>query len=383
MTVSFPKASETFILRDLAWLAQNGLSYRVLCLEKGDPAILDDFGIPGDAVVEAGGGKAPLPAGFLRLPGLAGLAASFKHRSDLRRMLAAAVDCGVRPSRVHALFAGLPAWLAASIAAHFDIPFSAGIHAGDVYLAPMYYGSVLRRADFINACNRCVASELAAAFPEVEKKLHIVYHGLPGVAAAAAPVPRLSGGSIRLLAIGRFVPKKGFVHAVEAVGLLVSRGLDAHLVLAGDGPDRSTAAAARELASAGRVVLPGWAAGGVTGAIERQGPFSALLVPSVVDSRGDRDGIPNVLLEAWQAGLPVICTSVGGIPEVAVDGLNALVVPPGNPAALADAAAKIASDEELACRIIKHGRDTLAESFDQDTNLTRWAALLRNASPPA
>jgi glycosyltransferase involved in cell wall biosynthesis len=91
---------------------------------------------------------------------------------------------------------------------------------------------------------------------------------------------------------------------------------------------------------------------------------------------GDRDGIPNVLVEAMAAGLPVVSTTVSGIPELVHDGENGLLVPPEDPTALADAIARLGKDSALRERLAEQGPVTVARDFDALSNARRMAALL-------
>ena len=85
----------------------------------------------------------------------------------------------------------------------------------------------------------------------------------------------------------------------------------------------------------------------------------------VVDD-GDRDGIPNVLVEAMACATPVVTTCVSGIPELVHDGINGVLVPPDDPQSLAEAWLRIWDDEALACRLASTGRRFVHEHFDGD-----------------
>jgi colanic acid/amylovoran biosynthesis glycosyltransferase len=93
----------------------------------------------------------------------------------------------------------------------------------------------------------------------------------------------------------------------------------------------------------------------------------------------DRDGIPNVLVEAMAAGAPVVATRVSGIPELVAHEVNGLLVEPDDPAALADALVRVHGDRELAARIAAAGRRTVEERFDGDVLARRLADLFAEA----
>jgi glycosyltransferase involved in cell wall biosynthesis len=94
---------------------------------------------------------------------------------------------------------------------------------------------------------------------------------------------------------------------------------------------------------------------------------------------GDRDGIPNVLVEAMACGLPVITTPVSGIPEIIKDGINGQLVPPDDPTALADALLRLDGDPLFAQSISTGARETVRERFDGERFARQLAALFREA----
>ena len=94
---------------------------------------------------------------------------------------------------------------------------------------------------------------------------------------------------------------------------------------------------------------------------------------------GDRDGIPNVLVEAMACGLPVVTTAVSGIPELVVDGVNGILVPPEDPPAFADAMVRLHRDPDLARRLGREAEAAIRERFDGERLATRLALLFRPA----
>jgi glycosyltransferase involved in cell wall biosynthesis len=90
----------------------------------------------------------------------------------------------------------------------------------------------------------------------------------------------------------------------------------------------------------------------------------AVIVPSVEDATGDRDGLPNVVLEAMASGRPVVASAIAAIPSAIEDGDSGLLVPPGDAAALADAVARVASDRALLERMGAAGRLVVERRFE-------------------
>ena len=179
------------------------------------------------------------------------------------------------------------------------------------------------------------------------------------------PVDRLvfggTGGerrdSRRLLFVGRLVERKGAEFAVRALGELVRQGRDVSLTVAGDGPERTRLERlAAELSVAERVRFVGARAPGEVAGLYRES--GALLMPAVTDWKGEQEGFGMVLVEAMQAGLPIIASRSGGIPDVVRDGHTGLLVAERDVPALAAAVARVLDDPAL-------GR-TLTDAAAQD-----------------
>jgi glycosyltransferase involved in cell wall biosynthesis len=104
---------------------------------------------------------------------------------------------------------------------------------------------------------------------------------------------------------------------------------------------------------------------------------SVFIQPSRVTSSGDRDGMPNVLFEAMLFGLPVVATSVSAIPELVVDRVTGLLVPPNNPEELATCVQTRLQDQELAQQIAAAGKRKVEEEFDSMTTTERLVRIYR------
>ena len=275
-------------------------------------------------------------------------------------------------------------WLAAMICGR---PFSFTGHAKDLYLASLNPAGLLRRklraAAFAATCTRANVEHLRTLAPSTP--VHLVYHGLnPDFAqllksasdtassnGTTPPEPRA-----RVVSVGRQVPKKGFDVLLRAIRLLRDQGVDLELALVGEEGD-ATPYVHRlidELRLGDIVELRGPC--GQADLLRLYSGATVFALACQVADDGDRDGIPNVLVEAMAAGLPVVSTAVSGIPELVRDGENGLLVPSGDPAALAEAIARVVDDRALRDRLARQGPVTVARDFDALSNARRMASLL-------
>ena len=301
---------------------------------------------------------------------------------DLADRLTAAGD--VR--RLHAHFAHgttTVTWLASTIT---GLPFSFTGHAKDIYTEELNPAGLLRRkmdaASFVVTCteaNRTHLNALGSRTP-----VHVVYHGLNADFAplVAEGVHRVEPPRVRLLAVGRLVRKKGLDTFVDACALLDSRGVDFEAVIAGESGDHEQEVRARVAASGleDRVRFLGPLT--QSGLFEEYQGSSVFALPCRVLEDGDRDGIPNVLMEAMACRLPVVTTGVSGITELVRDGENGLIVEPDRPAELADALHRLIKDPDLARHLAERGSDTVAERFDAASTAAQLASLLTAGERP-
>ncbi len=173
--------------------------------------------------------------------------------------------------------------------------------------------------------------------------------------------------------MARLSHEKGVDLAIAALALLRSRGRDAALAIAGDGPEEPALRRQAEAAGlADRVHFLGRVAD--VGALYRA--LDCVMIPS----RDGAEGLPNVLLEAMSAGLPVVATRVAAVPEVLVDEAAGLVVPPGDAPALAAAAERAVASGFNAMG--KEARQTVVRRFSLDHRALRLTALYREILSP-
>jgi glycosyltransferase involved in cell wall biosynthesis len=337
VTGTYPVLSETFVAGELRELARRGEAPLLIAVVRGgDPA---EPGAPAADryVVELGTGEQlrALAALLVRQPRrtLAALRGG-RFGGSVRDVAALAPLArelrGVR--HLHAHFATQPAAVAGRLAALSGIPWSFTAHAWDIFTAWEAMDEKLASARFcVTVCeyNRRFIAERA---PAHVGKLHVLVAGVdPEEFRRSRPYD--PDGPIA--AVGRLIEQKGFDHLVRAAAL--ARGRIPEVVIAGEGPERSALEALTAELDA-PVRLAGALPHTEVRALYESASAAAL--PCVVARDGSRDSMPVALKEAMALELPVVGTDEVGIPEmVAPD--RGLLVPPGDPEALAEALAEL------------------------------------------
>jgi glycosyltransferase involved in cell wall biosynthesis len=183
-----------------------------------------------------------------------------------------------------------------------------------------------------------------------------------------------------ILSVGRLVEKKGFPDLLHACRLLKQRGYAFRCVIYGDGPLRDALAATiARLELAGDVVLAGEHPQEALLPVFQQATVFALT--PFVTSDGDRDGVPNVLVEAMACAVPVVSTAVAGVPELVQHDVNGLLVAPHDIPAIADALAALLTDEPRRARLGAAARQTVVDHFDLHAAAEQLADLFDHAGP--
>ena len=287
---------------------------------------------------------------------------------------------------VHAHFANQTADCAAIAATVAGIPFSFTAHAYDIYQSiPRQRNDTLpwklRRAARVFAVSDFATRLLRSQLPPADaERVGTAYVGIPMELFRAEPPPA-ADGRLRLLAVARFCEKKGLDTLIDAAGLLRDRGVPFELILFGDGPLREAL-----VARADRLRLAdGVRFGGAVPQEEiarRMRACDVFVLACRRDRVGDMDGIPTVFMEAMATGRPVVSCAVSGIPELVRHEETGLIVPPDDPAALADALGRLAADAGLRVRLGETARGLVERQHDQRTNARRMIAQLSDAGAP-
>lgn len=384
---TFPKLSETFILEEILGLERQGVALNLYALQAPTDRLQHDtvarVRAPVRYVDGAGAGmqlslllRHPLRA--LRALTLLARRAEGGRRADFALACALASRMerdGIR--HLHAHFASRPAGIAELAATLRGIGYSISAHAKDIYTsAPDVLRRKLGGARFTVTCTQHNVAALRACAPRPDD-VHAMYHGIdaqrfrPQGARAARATPLI-------LSVGRLRAKKGFATLIDACAQLRDRGIDFACEIVGYGEEQAhLQAAIAQLRLEDKVCLAGTM--NHAALIRRYDEAAVFAAPSQITADGDRDGIPNVMLEAMAMELPVVASRVSGIPEVIEDQVNGALVEAGDARALADALARVLADAPLRARLGAAARRTVLERFDNDRNLELVVGLLRKA----
>jgi glycosyltransferase involved in cell wall biosynthesis len=393
----YPRLSETFIAQELLGLQRLGLPFAIWSLRQPTDAarhlmhgeitapvsylpeyLRDDLPRVGRGLL-----RALAHPGFWRLlPVFLRDLARDRAKNRLRRfgqacVLANELQPTIRHLHVHYLHT--PASVIRYAALIRGLSWSFSAHAKDIWTTPDWEKrEKMADSAWGVTCTRDGHAELAR-LADRSDKFTLVYHGLDLGRFPAPPVrlPRDGGDPadpVRFVTIGRAVEKKGFDDLLAALARLPP-DLHWRLTHIGGGELLKTLqakAAALELAE--RVIWAGAQAQGAVIAALREADLFVL--PSKQAGDGDRDGLPNVVMEAASQALAIVATDFAGIPEFVRHGIEGLLVPPGDVAALAGALAELAASPERRFALGEAAFARLTGDFSAQSGLARIHAML-------
>ena len=269
---------------------------------------------------------------------------------------------------IHAHFVDRASTVALVASRLLNLPYSVTAHANDIYINPILLPLKLSKASFVATCtdyNRQHLQEVT----HLNGKLHCLYHGLdletypPSADHSMEIIPTITS-------VGQLKEKKGFQYLLQACLILKSKDYIFNCQIIGEGNLRSELERQiHELSLENFVTLRG--ALPHESVIQEYQHSTLFVLPCITGSDGDRDGIPNVILEAMAMQLPVVSTQHSGIPEVIKSGVNGLLVPPADAPSLANAIASLIDDPFLRTQLGRRGRQTVTRQFNAMDNAGR------------
>ena len=393
----YPRLSETFVLNELLGLEAAGIEVHVfstrlptdgrfhmeLARFRGPVTYLPEVG--GAATVDA---METLASGSTDARDLQAAVRFARRLPEARRadvliqgLALADASRSARIDHLHAHFATVASHTAHVAHLLSGVSYSVTAHAKDIWRAgldPNLFAEVATAARaVITVCEPArehVGRVLAPAATVTR-----VYNGFP-LDELDTLDPQVRRERSLVLAVGRLVEKKGFGVLLEATADLAAAGIGTDVVIVGEGDGRADLARRiGELGLEDRVRL--------TGALPRDEIFGLmrrarfLVAPYVTGDDGNQDALPTVVIEAMACGLPVVTTPIGGVPEMVTDGVEGLLVPSGDPKALALAMARILADDGLSAELGAAGPAKVAARFDRNKTLPELISIFDGSHP--
>jgi glycosyltransferase involved in cell wall biosynthesis len=388
----YPRLSETFVAQEIHGLERRGIDIALYSLrrptDRTTHPLIQEIRAPVDYLPEylheAPGLALAAWGRQRRRPGYRAARAAWLRdlardptRNRVRRFGQALILADRLPATVthlHAHFIHTPASVARYAAMILGLPWTASAHARDIWTSPDWeLSEKLADCRWAVTCTRIGRDHLAALSPSPET-VHLAYHGLDLARfppdPALDPAPRSGDAPLRILSVCRLVEKKGVDDLIDALARL-PRTIDWRLTHIGGGPLKD-AMAARAAAHgvADRIEWRGAQAQGAVLAAYRAADLFVLA--SRIAGDGDRDGLPNVLMEAQSQAVACVATAVSAIPEL-IEPDTGLLVPSADPAALAAAIQALAEDPERRRALGEAGRRRVRAHFGAEGGLD-WLA---------
>jgi colanic acid/amylovoran biosynthesis glycosyltransferase len=397
----FPLITETFILREISELERQGQPVVLVSMIEERPEVMHREAVPwhGRAIYTPFFSPA-IAAAFARalarqwrelLPLIGWIVASSIHRPvTLLKSLMVVPKCTYLASRLrnsgvahlHAHFATHPTTMALIISKLTGIPFSFTVHAHDIFVDRTHLRRKVREAAFIRSISRFNELFLERLYPEEARgKIEVVHVGIE-LSRYQRSQPPAGGGRPKILCIAALKPYKGLDYLIRAARILAEQGVELDIDIIGTGPQKGHLE--REITNCGvedRVRL--------MGALPQEKVAEAIaacelfVLPSIIASDGQMEGIPVALMEAMAAEKAVVATAISGIPELVEHRASGLLVDPANPEELAAAIGELLADPELRARLGAAGRVRVEERFSLPKIVEELLAVLERHVPLA
>jgi len=344
----FPRRSETFAINELLALEERGALAVIFATKPGDGSSLQPGHerllpllrvLPNGTPVEQGANV----AAFL-----------YDQRVDA----------------VHGYFAHTPAEVAMHAAERLRVPFGFSVHARDARkLTARELTMRAQKATCVVACN----TDVAATVQQARANAHLIPHGVDLSRFRVAPPP--PDRPFRILAVGRLVEKKGFRYLIEAASQFK---FSFALRILGDGPEQERLA--KLISRHGLSNQVTFAGPKTHDELPREyANAHVVVVPSIMDHTGDRDGLPNVVLEAMASGRPVVASDAGAIRSGVAHRQTGLLVAQKNPTALGSALTALAHDAQLQETLGHGARQRVERDYELTRCTERFCQLLEQA----
>ena len=282
-------------------------------------------------------------------------------------------------THLHAHFAHSPTSVAMFTSRLTGLPFSFTAHAKDIYTSDArQLSEKIGLSRFVVTCTDYNRRHLAEISDGHTTPIHRIYHGIDvDLFSGNYTEHQTPDQPYRILTIARLTAKKGLPTVYKALKILADSGLKFEHTLIGDGEERDSILELinkLKLTSVTRWLgtLPHHVV------LDHYRRADLFVLGCEVAANGDRDGIPNVLIEAMAMGVPVVATDISAIPELVQDGKTGLLAPAGRPDKLAEAMQQMLTDTRMRNRLTAAARQFVVQAFDNGTLIDGLAQIYRN-----
>lgn len=400
----YPRISETFISNEILLLEQAGFKMRLFPMRRPRENFCHDsvkkitarvdylptellFDFP-RLVIPNIFRSVKDPKRYLQALGLAAerfrrnrKTATFKHLFQAGYMVEKHIARDPSIMHLHGHFAHSPTSVTMFASILSGLPFSFTAHAKDIYTSNReQLRQKIAKAEFVATCTDYNKEYLERLADQESTSIHCVYHGIDLSLFNSSRQKTSASPPYHLLTVARMTEKKGLPTLYRALKILKDRMIPFHHILVGDGDDRDKILGL--IADLGLENHCRWLGTQTHTQVLTQFDNSDLFVLSCeVASSGDRDGIPNVIVESLAMGVPVVSTNVSALPEIVIDGATGRSVEPCNPDQLADAMLQLLENSEIRKTVIENGRELVHRSFDNKKLVSRLADIFQQSCP--
>jgi glycosyltransferase involved in cell wall biosynthesis len=282
-------------------------------------------------------------------------------------------------AHLHAHFAHSPTSVAMFASQLSGLPFSFTAHAKDIYTSdPRQLREKIELARFVVTCTEYNRRHLMRLCHTKVTPIHRIYHGIDIDLFSSEKSQENPTQPYQIYTVARMTAKKGLPTVYRAIRHLCDQGLSVQHTLIGDGDDREQILSLIKELRLNRVAR--WLGTQPHHVVlEHYRQADLFVLGCEVAPNGDRDGIPNVLLESMAMGVPVVATRVSAIPELVENEKTGLLVPPHYPEKMAQAMLRLLTEKDLRAQVISVARDRVIHEFDNKALIPDLAALYRKA----
>lgn len=269
---------------------------------------------------------------------------------------------------IHSHFANTPTDVAFILSQLMGLRFSFTAHSHDIFVDNINLDVKIEKAKFVVTCTKYNREYIKSLYPNCSiDNIHVLYHGIDfsrwnDCLLVNDNAQNYINNEMKILTIGRLVEKKGIIYLLKAINDLKTKGFIVSCIIVGEGKEHKNLSKYCKISGLEKnVSFLGFQSQDEIRKIFHN--VSVFVLPSIICDNNDRDGIPNVLLEAMASGVPVISTNISAIPELVIDRFNGILVNEKDFTELSDAIQYMHLNTLERLRIIENAKITVKKNF--------------------